>query len=42
MIEEVEEFIWNYEGEQKEIMLFLHNRLISTFHLECKFESYEG
>jgi len=36
MIEEVEEFIWNYEGEQREIMLFLHNRLVSTFHLECK------
>ena len=36
MVEEVEEFIWDYEGEQKEIMIFLHNRLISIFHLECK------
>ena len=29
----VEEFIYNYDGDQREIMLFLHDLLVSDFNL---------
>lgn len=33
---EVEEFIYQKEAEQKELLLFLHNFLVSEFHLLAK------
>lgn len=32
----VEDFIYNYDGNQREIMLFLHNLLVSDFDLRPK------
>jgi len=32
----VEEFIYNYEGNQREIMLFFHQTLVSEFNLRPK------
>ena len=33
---EVEDFIYSYEGNQRAVMLYLHNLLLSYPHITCK------
>lgn len=35
-MKEVEDFIFNREGQQRDLLLFLHNLLVEEYHLDSK------